>query len=66
MNELLSLAVKADGHLERWNKRNAIKVEASITGGIWYVKGEGLGFVDDSVYSNLGTPMTKSHFLARR
>jgi hypothetical protein len=40
MNELLSLAVKAHGGLERWNKVNAIKVEASITGAIWYVKGK--------------------------
>jgi hypothetical protein len=38
MNELLNLAVKAHGGLERWNKVKAIKVAASITGGIWYVK----------------------------
>jgi hypothetical protein len=41
MNELLNLAVKAHGGLERWNKVKAIKVAASITGGIWYVKGKG-------------------------
>jgi hypothetical protein len=41
MNELLSLAVKAHGGLDRWNKVKAIKVAASITGGIWYVKGKG-------------------------
>jgi hypothetical protein len=40
MNELLSLAIKAHGGLERWNKVKAIKVEASITGAIWYVKGK--------------------------
>jgi hypothetical protein len=40
MNELLALAVKAHGGLDRWNKVNAIKVAASITGGIWYVKGK--------------------------
>jgi hypothetical protein len=34
MNELLNLAVKAHGGLERWNKVNAIKVKASITGAI--------------------------------
>ncbi len=38
MNQLLNLAVKAHGGLERWNKVKAIKVAASITGGIWYVK----------------------------
>jgi hypothetical protein len=41
MNELLNLAVKAHGGLERWNKVKAIKVAAAITGGIWYVKGKG-------------------------
>jgi hypothetical protein len=41
MSELLSLAVRAHGGLERWNKVKAIKVAASITGGIWYVKGKG-------------------------
>jgi hypothetical protein len=40
MNELLNLAVKAHGGLDRWNKVEAIKVVAAITGGIWYVKGK--------------------------
>ncbi len=40
MTELLDLAVKAHGGLERWNKIKAIKVTASITGAIWYVKGK--------------------------
>jgi hypothetical protein len=39
--ELLDLAVKAHGGLDRWNKVDAIKVEASITGAIWFVKGKG-------------------------
>ncbi|MGA2812923.1 MAG: hypothetical protein ABSG16_16090 [Candidatus Acidiferrum sp.] len=41
MNELLHLAVKAHGGLERWNQVKAIKVAASITGAIWFVKGKG-------------------------
>jgi hypothetical protein len=41
MNELLKLAVEAHGGLDRWSKVKAIKVAASITGGIWYVKGKG-------------------------
>lgn len=41
MNELLNLAVKAHGGLERWHQVKAIEVAASITGGIWYVKGKG-------------------------
>jgi hypothetical protein len=38
MNELLNLAVKAHGGLDRWNQLKSINVQASITGGIWYVK----------------------------
>jgi len=41
MTELLNLALKAHGDLDRWNKVKAIKVAASITGAIWYVKGKG-------------------------
>jgi hypothetical protein len=41
MNDLLELAVRAHGGLDRWNKVKAIKVAASITGAIWYVKGQG-------------------------
>src|SRR5271170_7300329 len=41
MNELLKLAVKAHGGLDRWSKVKAIRVAAAITGGIWYVKGKG-------------------------
>jgi hypothetical protein len=41
MNDLLESAVKAHGGLDRWNKITAIKVAASITGGIWWVKGKG-------------------------
>src|ERR1700734_485390 len=40
-SELLDLAVKAHGGLDRWNKVKAIKVAAAITGAIWYVKGKG-------------------------
>lgn len=39
MNELLQLAITAHGGLERWNRLNTVSVEASITGGIWYLKG---------------------------
>jgi hypothetical protein len=38
--ELLDLAVNAHGGLDRWNKVKAIKVAASITGAIWFVKGK--------------------------
>ncbi len=41
MNELLSLAVKAHGGLDRWNKVKSLEVPASITGAIWFVKSQG-------------------------
>jgi len=41
MNELLSLAIKAHGGLERWNRVKSVKVAASITGAIWFVKSKG-------------------------
>ena len=40
MNDLLKLAVAAHGGLERWNQLKTVKVSASITGAIWYVKGK--------------------------
>jgi hypothetical protein len=40
--------VEAHGGLDRWNKVKAIKVAASITGAIWYVKGKG-DFLKDVV-----------------
>jgi hypothetical protein len=48
MNELLNLALKAHGGLDRWNKVKAIKVAASITGAIWFAKGKG-DFLKDVV-----------------
>ena len=46
MNDLLKLAVEAHGGLDRWNELKAIKVSASITGAIWFVKGRGDFFKD--------------------
>jgi hypothetical protein len=41
MTELLELAMSAHGGLERWNKVKSIKVAASITGAIWFIKSKG-------------------------
>lgn len=38
MNDLLKLALQAHGGLDRWNQLKSIKIQASITGAIWYVK----------------------------
>ena len=54
MNELLNLAVKAHGGLERWSKVKSVKVAASITGAIWFVKSKG-----DALKSVVMTVATK-------
>ncbi len=41
MNDLLQLAVTAHGGLKRWREIHTIKVAASITGAIWFVKSQG-------------------------
>jgi hypothetical protein len=41
MNDVLSNAIKAHGGMERWRLIAGIRVKASITGAIWFVKGQG-------------------------
>jgi hypothetical protein len=41
MNDLLAFAIDAHGGLDLWRKIRSIKVAASITGAIWFVKGQG-------------------------
>jgi hypothetical protein len=41
MNDLLQTAVTAHGGLKRWHEIDTIRVAASITGAIWFVKSQG-------------------------
>jgi hypothetical protein len=41
MSDLLDLAVQAHGGLDRWRQIRSIRIVASITGAIWFVKGKG-------------------------
>jgi hypothetical protein len=41
MNDLLAFAIDAHGGLDAWRKIRLIRVAASITGAIWFVKGQG-------------------------
>jgi hypothetical protein len=41
MDDLLQTALSAHGGLKRWGELSAITVAASITGAIWFVKGQG-------------------------
>lgn len=38
MDELLSLAIKAHGGLDRWSAVTSVQAATSITGAIWYLK----------------------------
>jgi hypothetical protein len=40
MSDLLNLVVEAHGGLDRWSKVSSIEIDVSITGGIWYAKGQ--------------------------
>ena len=40
MSEPLDIVLKAHGGLDRWSKIQSIRVDASITGAIWFVKGK--------------------------
>jgi len=42
MNDLLQTAVAAHGGLTRWREITTIKVAASITGAIWFVKSQAI------------------------
>jgi hypothetical protein len=41
MNDLLQKAVAAHGGLKRWSEISGVTVGASLTGAIWFVKGQG-------------------------
>lgn len=41
MNNLLQKAVDAHGGLKRWNEISKVRVAASLTGAIWFVKSQG-------------------------
>jgi hypothetical protein len=41
MKDLLASAVAAHGGLDRWNQIRSITVDASITGAVWEMKGQG-------------------------
>jgi hypothetical protein len=40
VSDLLEMAVDAHGGLDRWNEVASVKIDVSITGAIWYVKGQ--------------------------
>jgi hypothetical protein len=49
VTDLLATAVAAHGGLDRWKQVTSIRVAASITGAIWFVKGKGDALKDVSM-----------------
>jgi hypothetical protein len=40
VSDLLDIAVEAHGGMRRWNEVSSVKIDVSITGAIWFVKGQ--------------------------
>jgi hypothetical protein len=40
MNDLLANAIAAHGGMDRWNRIRAIRVDATVTGAFWEIKGQ--------------------------
>jgi hypothetical protein len=62
MNDLLRLAVDADGGLARWNRLKTVKASVSITGAIWQVKGKPDPLKDISIETELHKERLITHF----
>lgn len=55
MTALLDLAVEAHGGLDRWRQIRSIRVAASISGAIWFVKGQGDALKDVVLTAETGS-----------
>jgi hypothetical protein len=62
VSTLLETAVAAHGGLERWRDLHTIKLDASITGGIWYVKGRPDVLKEVEVRADLHAEKVRMHF----
>ena len=65
MTDLLSLAVDAHGGLDRWRQFRSIRVAASITGAIWFVKGQGDMLKDVVLTAETGAERLVVEFLGQ-
>jgi hypothetical protein len=53
MNELLKIAVEAHGGLDRWNRLNSVRANASVGGALWSEKGKPGALGDISIEARL-------------
>jgi hypothetical protein len=65
MNDLLELAIKAHGGLDRWSSVTSIGASASITGAIWYVKGKPDVLKDVVVKADTGSERLAMSFVGQ-
>jgi hypothetical protein len=66
VNDLLALAVKAYGGLDRWNQLRSVRVAMSVTGGIWYVKSVPNVLQDIIVEADLHEEKLSIHYLDQK
>ena len=62
MNDLLNTALEAHGGLDRWRRVSAVRLDASITGAIWFVKGKGDVLKDVSLVVETKRQRLKTEF----
>jgi hypothetical protein len=63
MNDLLELAIKAHGGMDRWNTVASIQAAAGITGAIWYAKGKPDVLKDVLVKADTGSERLEMRFV---
>jgi hypothetical protein len=65
MNDLLAFAIEAHGGLDLWRQIRSIRVAASITGAIWFVKGQGDALKDVVLTVDTSTERLTVDFLGQ-
>jgi hypothetical protein len=63
MNDLLTLAVKAHGGLDRWNQFTSVKASVSVGGALWHVKGQPDALKHIRVDAHLREEQMTTHFV---
>src|SRR5258705_13750512 len=65
MNDLLNLAIKAHGGLERWRQVRSLQARVTLNGTLWRIKGRPNGLPGELMRAETfpPTPLTR-HFIA--
>ncbi len=65
MNDLLELAVEAQGGLKRWSRLTTVKASLSITGKLWQLKAQPEALKDVVVEAQLKRQQLTTHFIRK-